>query len=179
MNYKIETSARHLHISEKDFIALFGEGAELNNEKDLSIVGEFKSDKSVTLVGQKRNIERVSILGPFRDQTQVEISRTDCFTLGIKNVPTRMSGDLAGSAPITLRAGGKEITLNEGLMVAGRHIHLSDKDAKDHSLKDGDIIDITAGDMRKATFHNVVVRISNVRDCSIVHIDTDESNAIN
>jgi len=129
-DYKVEISARHVHLSRADFVTLFGEDAELKNIKDLSIKGEFKSDKSVTVVGPKRTFERVVVLGPWRDKTQVEISLTDSYSLGVKNVPVRMSGDLANSAPVTLVGPAGTLELKEGMIIALRHIHIGKPDMK-------------------------------------------------
>ncbi len=175
-DYKVEISARHVHLSHADFVTLFGEDAELKNIKDLSIKGEFKSDKSVAVVGPKRTFERVVVLGPWRDKTQVEISLTDSYSLGVKNVPVRMSGDLANSAPVTLVGPAGTLELKEGMIIALRHIHIGKSDMEKHGLLNGQNIEITIGSVRKTTFHNVVVRESNV-DFPVVHLDTDEGNA--
>lgn len=175
-NYRVEISARHVHLSQADFVKLFGADAELQNVKDLSIKGEFKSDKSVTIVGPKRSLERVVVLGPWREQTQVEISLTDSFNLGVKNVPVRMSGDLTGSAPVTLVGPAGTLELNEGMIIALRHIHINKNDMQEYDLVNGQKIEITVGDVRKTTYHNVIVRESNT-DFPIVHLDTDEGNA--
>ncbi|MBR4418906.1 MAG: phosphate propanoyltransferase [Clostridia bacterium] len=175
-DYKVEVSARHVHLSQADFVTLFGADAELKNVKDLSIKGEFKSDKSVAIVGPKRTFERVVVLGPWRDKTQVEISLTDSYSLGVKNVPVRMSGDLKDSAPVTLVGPLGALELSEGMIVALRHIHISKSDMDKYGLLNGQNIEITVGDVRKTTFHNVVVRESNA-DFPVVHLDTDEGNA--
>lgn len=174
--YKIEISARHVHLSPADFKVLFGADAVLGKVCDLSISGEFKSDQTVTIVGPKRNLERVAVLGPLRAQTQVEVSVTDTYTLGVANVPSRLSGDLAGSAPVKLRGPQGEIDLPEGMIIARRHLHISRDDMAKYGLTNGQKIDIVAGDARAVTFHQVVVRESAVA-CPTVHLDTDEGNA--
>jgi len=176
-NYRVETSARHVHLSQADFVALFGVDAKMEVVKPLSVQGEFKSDKVVTIVGPKRNFERVAVLGPFREQSQVEISVTDSYTLGVKDVPTRISGDLHGSAPVTLVGTVGKVELPEGMIIAMRHIHINQTDMQKYGLANGDSISITLGDVRKTTFHNVAVRQSAV-DFPTVHLDTDEANAI-
>jgi putative phosphotransacetylase len=173
----IEISARHAHLCESDFVRLFGADAVLNNVRDLSITGEFLSDKSVTLAGAKRNLEKVSILGPLRAETQVEISRTDCFFLGEKNVPLRISGDLAGSAPIKLVGETGEVQLSQGLIIAKRHLHISAENAEEYGVSEGDILRLRVGGERGGVYDNVIVRISLVARPT-VHIDTDEGNAI-
>lgn len=175
-DYRVEISARHVHLSQADFVKLFGADAELQNVKELSIKGEFKSDKSVTIVGPKRSLERVVVLGPWRNQTQVEISLTDSFNLGVKNVPVRMSGDLQDSAPVKLIGPAGTLELDAGMIIALRHIHINQNDMQKYGLVNGQMIDITVGDVRKTTFHNVVVRESNA-DFPVVHLDTDEGNA--
>lgn len=177
LDYKIEISARHVHLSPADFATLFGADAELVKVRDLSVAGEFKSDKTVTIVGAKRNLERVAVLGPLRAQTQVEVSVTDTYTLGVTDVPARLSGNLAGSAPVTLRGPQGEVTLREGMIVALRHLHISRADMAKYGLTDGQKIDITAGTTRAVTFHEVVVRESQVAT-PVVHLDTDEGNAV-
>lgn len=175
-DYKVEISARHVHLSQADFVTLFGDNAKMQNLKDLSIKGEFKSDKVVALVGPKHTFERVVVLGPWRDKTQVEISLTDSFTLGIKNVPVRMSGELDGTAPVTLVGPAGILELKEGMIIALRHIHVGKLDMERFGLSNGQKISITIGDVRKTTFHNIVVRESNT-DFPVVHLDTDEGNA--
>ena len=177
-DYKVEISARHVHLSQKDFEILFGADAKMEKVKDLSVKGEFKSDKSVTILGPKRCLERVVVLGPWRNQTQVEISVTDSFSLGVKNVPVRMSGDLKDSAPVTLIGEKGTLELEEGMIVAAPHIHISQVDIEKFGLQNGQKIDITVGNVRQTTFHNVIVRESNV-DFPVVHLDTDEGNAAN
>ncbi|MBO4823096.1 MAG: propanediol utilization protein [Clostridia bacterium] len=175
-DYRVETSARHVHLSQTDFVALFGADAKLSVVKPLSVKGEFKSDKTVTIVGTKRNFEKVAVLGPFRHQTQVEISVTDSYTLGIKDIPVRMSGDLHDSAPVTLVGTNSTINLPEGMIIAQRHLHINSGDMQKMGLADGEMVEIVLGTARKITFHNVVVRQSDV-DFPTVHLDTDEANA--
>lgn len=175
-DYRVETSARHVHLSQSDFAVLFGKNAKLEIVKPLSVNGEFKSDKTVTIKGAKRDLERVAVLGPFRNQTQVEISVTDSYALGVKDVPVRMSGDLQGSAPVTLIGDNGQLDLSEGMIIAQRHLHINQTDLQKYGLTDGQKIEIEVGSLRKTTFHNVVVRRSNV-DFPTVHLDTDEANA--
>lgn len=176
-DYRVETSARHVHLSRADFVKLFGADAEMAVAKPLSVNGEFKSDKTVTIVGTKRNFERVAVLGPFRTQTQVEIAVTDSYTLGVKDVPVRMSGDLHGSAPVTLLGPAGTVNLPEGMIVAQRHLHINPRDMQKFGLINGQAVEIAVGTTRQATFHNVIVRESDV-DFPTVHLDTDEANAV-
>ena len=175
--FRVETSARHVHLSQNDFITLFGAEAKLENVKSLSVKGEFKSNHTVTIIGPKRNLERVAVLGPFRAQTQVEISTTDSYTLGIKEVPVKLSGDLSGSAPVILVGTVGTLQLSEGMIIAMRHIHMNQTDMQKYGLINGQSVSISIGTNRSVTFHNVVVRESTV-DFPTVHLDTDETNAV-
>lgn len=177
-NILVETSARHIHVSEEEFKILCGEDATLNVRAYLSQPGQFVSDVRLDVVGPKNTISRVSILGPFRKQGQVEMSLTDCRTLGI-SAPIRESGDLKGSAPITLRGPKGEINLQEGLIVAKRHIHMTPADAKEFGVNNGDIVsvEIDTND-RKTIFGDVVIRVRDDFKLAM-HIDTDEANAAN
>ena len=176
-DYRVETSARHVHLSQADFETLFGVDAKMEIVKPLSEKSEFKSDKTVTIVGVKHNLERVAVLGPFRAQTQVEISVTDSYTLGVKGVPVRLSGSLKGSAPVTLIGSVGRVELPEGMIIAQRHIHINQADMQKYQLTNGQAISITCGTTRLATFHNVIVRKTAV-DFPTVHLDTDEANAV-
>jgi putative phosphotransacetylase len=177
MDANIEVSARHAHLSAADFARLFGENAELSAVRNLSVIGEFLSDKKVTLVGSKAAISNVAVLGPLRESSQIEISRTDCFTLGEKDVPLRLSGNLNGSAPIKVVGERGEVLLPQGLIVAIRHLHISAADAAKYGLKHGDIGSIKTDGPRGGTFDGVAVRISNIK-IPTVHVDTDEGNAM-
>jgi putative phosphotransacetylase len=177
LSVNVEISARHVHLSKTDFIALFGKDAVINKVHDLSLVGEFLTDKRVSLVGAKSTISNVAVLAPFRDSTQVEISRTDCFALGEKSVPLRLSGDLAGSAPIKLVSDFGEIGLQSGLIVAKRHLHISKEDAAKAKLKHGDKVLIKIEGERGGILDEITVRISNILTPT-VHLDTDEGNAV-
>lgn len=173
----VEVSARHVHLTQEQIEALFGKGHELTVKKMLSQPGQFAAEERVTIVGPKKNLERVSVLGPARKAAQVELSMTDCFSIGIKDAPVRESGVIEGTPGVTLKTDMGEITLNEGVIVAKRHIHMTEADAADFGCKDKDIVSVkveTNG--RSLTFDDVVVR---VRDdfALAMHIDTDEANA--
>jgi putative phosphotransacetylase len=173
INVNVETSARHVHLSPADYEKLFGIDAKLNKVRELSVIGEFLSDKSVTIIGTKRSIENVSVLGPLRQQTQVEISRTDTFYLGEKNVPLRLSGELDDTNPIKLQGTNGTVELTEGLIVAKRHLHIPEG----YGVADGDIVTLKTEGERSTAYNNVVVRISNIL-VPTVHLDTDEGNAV-
>ena len=169
-------SARHLHLSEKDLVLLFGEGSCLTNIKDLNQPGQFACDQRVDLVGPKNTIKNVRVLGPERKQTQIEVSLTDCVTLGIQ-APIRDSGNLTGSAPITLRGPLGSIELTEGVIVAMRHVHFHPNDATPYGIKDKDIIRIkTTENPRSLVFDQVLARVNPAYALEF-HIDTDEANA--
>lgn len=171
----VGVSARHVHLTREHVEALFGPGYQLTRKKDL-MGGQFACNEQVTIVGLKlRAIENVRILGPVRKQTQVEISATDARTLGIR-APIRQSGDIAGSAPIAIVGPKGAIYLNEGAIVAMRHIHMSPRDAEAAGLENGDIVSVKADNDRGTIFSHVVIRVD--RSFTLeMHIDTDEANA--
>ena len=172
----IETSARHIHISKADFEALFGVGAELTFVKELSQPGQYVAAEKLTVIGPRGEFEKVSILGPFRNETQVEISVTDTRKLGIPAV-IRQSGDTEGTPGCTLRAGDKELTIDHGVIVAKRHIHMRPVDALQYNVKDNEnVFVITKSYERNLIYSDVVVRISPQFRLSM-HVDTDEANA--
>lgn len=172
----IEVSARHVHLSQADIEALFGAGAELTNIKD--IAGGFVAAERLTLVGPKKNLERVAILGPARKETQVELSLTDARTLGLAEVPIRLSGKLDGTPGMKIIAeNGTEIEIDHGVMIAQRHVHVSDEDGAALGLEQNQnvtvVVDTGAG--RKTVFDDCPVRIGG--PATVMHIDTDEGNA--
>ena len=172
-----ETSMRHVHLSEKDLQVLFGKGAKLEFERQLSQPGQFLSKQRVTLVGKSgRSIENVGIIGPTRSASQVEISRTDSFVLGLRDVPLRLSGDLDGDVPlITIKNG--DITVSAKVIIAKRHIHLDPVTAKKIGLKHGDVIKIKIEGARAAVLDQVIARVDK-NFASAVHLDSDEANAV-
>ena len=171
----IGVSARHIHLTQEHVEALFGPGYQLTKKKEL-MGGQFPSNATVTIVGLKlRAIENVRVLGPVRKQTQVEVSATDAVRLGVK-APVRLSGDLAGSAPVTLVGPKGAIYLKEGCIVAMRHIHMSPKDAQAAGVKDGDIVSVKADNERGTIFNHVKIRVDDSFTLEM-HIDTDEANA--
>jgi putative phosphotransacetylase len=173
----VEISARHVHLCHDDFVKLFGESAVLTKVRDLSVIGEFLSDKYVAVVGAKRTFDRVSVVGPLREKSQVELARTDCLNAGIKNVPLRLSGDVGGSAPVKLVGEKGKAELKQGLIVAKRHLHISEADAAKYGIKHGGVISMEFGGERGGRFDNLAVRVSNIARPTI-HLDTDEGNAI-
>jgi len=178
MKILCEVSVKHVHLSEKDFKALFGENAVCERVRDLSQPGQYLSCQKVDLVGPKRAITGVSVLGPTRSQTQVELSRSDCFVLGLKDVPVRESGKLHGTPGITIRAGENEVVLSEGVIVMQRHVHMDTKTAGDNGFVDKQIVSLRVGGDRGGVLHNTIVRV-NKDYAPAAHLDSDEGNALN
>ncbi len=173
----VETSARHVHLTQEHLEALFGQGATLTHKKDLSQPGQFACEERVTIVGPKRELAGVSILGPVRPATQVELSATDARSIGVE-APIRESGDIAGSGACKIIGPKGEVEINEGVIVAKRHIHLTPADAEELGVQDKDIVWVKLDtDGRKAILGDVVVRVSE-KFARAMHIDTDESNAV-
>ena len=173
----IETSARHIHVTQETLEALFGKGAQLTKKKDLSQPGQYASEQRVTVVGPKKELANVSILGPCRNEDQVELSATDARSIGL-DIAIRESGDTKGTPGCVLRGPAGEVTLKEGVIVAKRHIHLTPATAdriggKNRASVGGKCH--TNG--RTAVLGDVVVRVSD-QFADAMHIDTDESNAI-
>lgn len=176
MSFLVETSARHIHVTQQTLEALFGAGYQLTKKKDLSQPGQFASNERVTVVGPKKPLANVSILGPVRSANQVELSATDARSIGI-DAPVRESGDIAGSGACKLVGPAGEVELTEGVIVAKRHLHATPADAAALGVKEKQIIRVACGgEGRKVVFDDVVVRVSD-KFATAMHIDTDESNA--
>ena len=175
MQIPIEISARHVHLSAADFAVLFGEGTALTVTKKLSQPGEFLSAERVDIAGPKRTLKNVAILGPFRAASQVEISATDMRSIGLE-APLRESGDLANSAPCKMIGPAGEIILEQGLIIAKRHIHMTPPEAAALNVADKQIVRVQLSGKRALIFDEVVVRVSD-RYSLAMHIDTDEGNA--
>ena len=172
----VETSARHVHLTEEHIKILFGEGAPLTVKKPLSQPGQFACEERVTLVGPKKSIPNVIILGPARSATQVEVSLTDARTLGV-DAPVRESGDIAGSGACKIVGPCGEVEISEGVIAAKRHIHLTPADAEAFGVEDKQIVSVKISSADRSTiFGDVVVRVS-PKFAAAMHIDTDESNA--
>lgn len=172
----VGVSNRHIHLSTADLETLFGARYELTPIKDLSQPGQFACKETLTIVGPSlRPIENVRVLGPVRKASQVEISRTDSFTLKVKP-PVRESGDIAGSAPITIIGPKGVVTLKEGCIIANRHIHMSTDEGAQFGLTDGQYVDVEVEGARRTKFYDVQVRVH--KDFRLeMHIDTDDANA--
>ena len=173
----VETSARHVHVTQETLELLFGEGYQLTVKKELSQPGQFASNERITVVGPKKELANVSILGPCRKLNQVELSATDARSIGI-DAPIRESGDVAGSGACKLIGPKGEVELKEGVIVAKRHIHMTEKDATDFGVTNGEIVNVLIenGNGRKTIFGDTVIRVSNSYALAM-HVDTDESNS--
>ena len=170
----VETSARHIHVCEATLKTLFGEGATLTNKKDLSQPGQFACEEKVEVVGPKGSL-KMSILGPTRPVDQVEVSYTDARSLGV-TPPVKESGDIEGTPGVKLVGPCGEVVINEGVMVAKRHIHMTPEDAAEIGVEDKEIVKVKIDTARPLIFDDVVVRVS-PKFALAMHIDTDECNA--
>ncbi len=167
-------SNRHVHLSKEHIEALFGEGYELTKFKDLSQPGQFACNEKIEVVGPKGSLV-MRVLGPARNTTQIEISLTDGFVLGVKP-PVRDSGDLAGSPGCTIKGPEGEAVLEDGIIAAARHIHMHTSDAERFGLKDKDRVSVKVEGDRGVVFNNVLARAHETYALEF-HLDIDEGNA--
>ena len=173
--FVVETSARHIHLSQEHLDILFGEkGYELHVKKMLSQPGQYACEEKVTVVGPKGTL-KASILGPVRPASQVELSLTDARAIGVV-APIRESGDTAGSGACKLIGPAGEVDLTEGVIAAKRHIHMTPEDAEVFGVSDKEIVKVKVDGVRPLIFDDVVVRVS-PKFALAMHIDTDEANA--
>lgn len=173
----IETSARHVHVTQEALEILFGAGYELTKKKDLSQPGQFACEERVQVIGEKSSFPAVSILGPVRSACQVELSASDARSIGTK-APVRESGDIAGSGACKLVGPKGEVELSEGVIVAKRHVHMTPEDAEKYGVQDKQIVSVEIKSAeRSLVFGDTVVRVS-PKFALAMHIDTDESNAV-
>ena len=175
--YKIPigVSNRHVHVTKEDLEILYGPGYELTKKGDLKQPGQFASNETVTVRGPKGEFKNVRILGPVRSKSQVEISKTDSFRLGIKP-PVRESGDLAGTPGVELVGPKGTVALPEGAIVALRHIHMTPEQAMAMGVKDKDVVEVETFGERSGVFGDVLVRVSDKFSLEM-HVDIDEENA--
>jgi len=172
----IGVSNKHIHLSRKDMDALFGEGSELTPIKDLGQPGQYACAETVAVKGPKGEFARVRVLGPLRKESQVELSKTDARSIGIK-APIRESGVLEGTPGVELVGPAGSVMLERGAIVALRHIHMTPEQAKQWGLKDKDVVDVKVnGGERAGILGNVIVRVSD-KFALEMHVDTDEANA--
>ena len=167
-------SSRHIHLSEKDLFILFGNNYKLNQIKDLSQTGQYAAAEEVKIATFKDTIEKIRILGPVRPDTQIELSITDCFKLGLK-APVRESGDINDTPGIIVIGPKGFIKLEKGVIIAARHIHMNPENSKFFGVTNKQIVSVKTEGERSIIFNNVVVR---VREDFMLdfHIDTDEAN---
>lgn len=172
---QVEVSARHVHLTDQDVEVLFGKGAVLHEKRPLSQKGQYLSEERVTLIGPKGKKERVAVLGPVRSATQVELSVSDCVSLGVK-APLRESGDVEGSGQITIEGPAGSISITQGTIVAHNHIHVPTDVARMLDLKDKEHVSVKILSERPVTFEDVIIRVSDAFTFRM-HIDFDEANA--
>jgi putative phosphotransacetylase len=171
----VGVSARHIHLSAQHIGILFGEGYELKIMKDLSQPGQYAAEETVAVVGPKGRFDKVRILGPARPQSQLEVSRTDAFALGMKP-PVRESGNIEGTPGIRVIGPAGEVELEQGVIVAARHIHFHTDDAAKWGISDKQLLTVRVEGERPLVFEQVVARVSD-QFALDMHIDTDEANA--
>ncbi len=172
---QIEVSARHLHLDKESVEALFGVGHKLTPKRELSQPGQYLEEERVDVIGPKGSFKNVAVLGPERKHVQVEVSFSDAFALGI-NPPIRQSGDTKGSASVKLVGPKGEITIDEGAIVALRHVHMTPEDAERLGLVDNQVVSVEALTDRKLVFEDTVIRVS-PKFRTRMHVDVDEAGA--
>lgn len=177
LSIPVGVSNRHVHLSNDHVEVLFGKGYDLTPYRPLSQPSQFAAEETVTLVGPKGVLSRVRVLGPARDLTQIEISRSDGFIVGV-HPPVRLSGAIDGTPGITIVGKAGAITVSQGVIVSKNHVHMSPNDARQFEVKDGDCLIVQTITDRPVIFPEVVVRV-NERFSLDFHIDTDEANAAN
>ncbi len=177
MKVKVGVSNRHIHISREDFVKLCGEEHDFYSVRDLSQGGEFSSNVLVDVKTSKNVIRNVRIVGPFRDKTQIELSITDSYFLGI-NPPVRMSGDFDGAEDATLVYNDREVFVKGAVIVPNRHIHANREELEKYNLHEGEVLSVRVNGDRGGILDNVIVKCKDSYSFEL-HLDTDEANAFN
>ena len=171
----VGVSSRHLHLQPDHVEALYGKGHRLTKLRDLIQPGQFACKETVTLIGPQGKIAQVRVLGPERKQTQIEAAVTDLVALGVM-APLRLSGDLAGSAPLKIRGPRGLVEIREGLIIAHRHLHIGGDESSRYGVQTGDRVRIRTSGSRPVLFEDVIVRAGGDHRMEF-HLDTDEANA--
>ena len=169
----LEASGRHVHVTKEQALALFGHG--LTEKRPLSQPGQYLCNERVTVEGPKGKFQNVAVLGPARKEAQVEISLTDGRTLGI-TPPVRLSGDVRNTPGIRLVGTHGQVELENGVIAAKRHIHMSPQDARNFGVTDGQEVSLKTYTGRQLIFENVPVRVR-PDFATYAHLDYDEANA--
>lgn len=177
MKVPIEISRRHIHLDQNDLEKLFGKDHRLKNIKKLTQPQDFAAEETLTIINGENKIKNVRIVGPIRKDTQVEISSTDAYNLKIDNVPIKCSGDVINTPGITLGSKTNKITINFGVIIPQRHLHLSPSEAEKNGVKNNQIVSIKTNGERSVIFNNVIVRSRADKDSLSFQIDSDEANA--
>ncbi len=169
-------SNRHIHLSRKDVDILFGEGYELTKLKDLSQRGQYSCKETITICGPKGALEKIRVLGPIRSKTQVEVSLGDCRKAGVSPC-VKLSGDLKETPGVTLIGPKGSVQLEEGVIVAQRHIHMTSKQAIHFGVNDGDLVEVKVDGLRGGILSNVSIRTNDsfTLEC---HLDVEEANSM-
>ena len=170
---ELEASGRHVHVTKQQAQALFGH--ELTPKRPLSQPGQYLANERLSVIGPKGQFDNVAVLGPEREEAQVEISLTDARELGL-NPPVRLSGNVAGSPGAILKTPRGQVTLQQGVIVAQRHIHMTPEDAGRMGVQDKQTVRLQVFTQRPLIFENVQVRVS-PKFATYVHLDYDEANA--
>ncbi|MDO8835948.1 MAG: phosphate propanoyltransferase [Vicinamibacterales bacterium] len=173
----VHPSARHMHVSREDLDVLFGPGYTLTSDRPLYQEGNFAAKETVTLIGRRnRIIPNLRILGPLRKQSQIELAFTDAISLGLDDVPVRLSGDIAGTPGAYVVGPAGMVHLREGVIRAAIHVHMNPAEARHYGVKQGDVMRLRVGGDAGVVFSRVHVRVDDNLRLN-VHMDTDEANA--
>ena len=173
----VNASARHMHVSQADLETLFGLGHPLTPMRPLYQEGQFAAQETVTLIGPRsRLISNLRILGPVRKQSQIELATTDGITLGIEDLPHRLSGDIAGTPGGYVMGPVSMVHLKEGVIRAAPHVHMTPRDAEYYGVRHKDVMRLQIGGPAGVTFDRIMVRVDPAFKLE-VHLDTDEANA--